>query len=204
MKNLILYVLGGATVVGGLLFVKKKRGHAVFEAAASAALPAGKTVETMSANNSTGSINYSPTTNLAGFNVPVKQIVPPKAAPGTVNYPPATTQTDPRVMSGTVSLFQAAAPIPSNFYYKPADGDLWPIVSMRLGGTAKARLVDYANNKQLPIVSSDAAAIGKLNGIVSYSDFGAWIKAGKPLRLPVGGWNDVAGPVTNAMGTIGQ
>lgn len=204
MKNLVLYVLGGVSVLGGLVFLKKKKGHAAYEAA-SKALPAGSgAAETVSANNSTGSVNYSPTTTLAGFNVPLKVIVPPRAAPGAVSYPPATTQVNPASVPGTVAAFQAAAPIPSNFYYKPAAGDVWAIVAMRLGGTSKARLIDPNNNKQLPIVSIDNAAIGKLNGIVAYGDFVSWIQAGKPLRLPVGGWNDVAGPVPNAMGTIGQ
>ncbi len=44
--------------------------------------------------------------------------------------------------------------------------------------------------------------LGKLNGFVTLSDIDRWVKAKKPLMLPMGGWNDVAGPVPHAMGTI--
>lgn len=203
MKNLILYALGGVTVFGGYLFLKKKSHPALAAATtATAALPSAGTKETSTANNSTGSINYTAVSNLAGFNVPVRQVVVPRAAPGTVTYPPATTVTDPKNMSGTVINYQNAAPIPSNFYYYPADGDLWGIVSARLGGTPAIRITDPKNNSQIPLTSVPSADVGKLNGIVSYKDFDLWMKAKKPLRLPVGGWNDVAGKVPGATGDI--
>ncbi len=204
MKNLLVYGLGGATVIATFLYMKKKKGHAELSAVAAAttaALPSG-TKETVAANNSTGSINYSPVSQIAGFNVPIKTIAVPKAAPGSVTYPPATTVTDPRNMSGTVASFQNAAPIPSNFYYYPAAGDMWGILAARLGGTPLVRMVDPKNNSSIPLAMLPLADVGKLNGFVSLKDVDVWLKAMKPIRLPVGGWNDVSGPTPGAMGSI--
>jgi hypothetical protein len=156
---------------------------------------------TVAASNPSGSISYTAPVNVPGFNVPIQHVVVQQAPPGT-SYPPATTQTDPSKMAGTVIAYQAATPVDSGKMYYPASGDLWPIVQARLGGTPKARIMDPKNNKSIPLSILSGADVGKLNGILSLADFDAWLKAGKPLKLPAGGWNDVSGPVQNAMGSI--
>lgn len=171
-------------------------------AARPAATPSAENAGTASgANNTYGSITHTPPTILPGFNVPIQHVAVPKADPGTT-YPPATTVTDPKNMQGTVIAYQAARPVDSGTSYYPAAGDLWGIISARLGGTPKARIVDPKNNSTTPLKILSMADVGKLNGIVSLRDFDNWLKAGKPLKLPLGGWNDVSGPVPNAMGSI--
>jgi len=192
---MIIPVIAVAGLVG-LYYYKKK--HDVAAQVAAAPTP---TTGNGYAGTTEGGISYTPTSTVPGFGTPIRHIVAtPPAAP--IAYAPASTVTDPNNMHSTVAAYQAAQPAPSNVYYYPADGDLWPILLARLGGTPKARIVDAKNNASTPLSVVSMADIGKLNGFVSAKDFDNWLKAKKPLHLPLGGWNDVSGPVQFAMGSI--
>jgi len=203
---LIPIALGAVALYGAYSWDKKRKATALAGALATppAAAPGGAAATaatTSPANNPYGSISHTAPVVLPGFNDTVQHVVVAQASDDTT-YPPATTQTDPANMKATVIAYQAAKPVDSGMMYYPASGDLWPIISGRLGGTTKARLTDPANNKSLPLKLLSMSDVGKLNGIVSTSDFTTWLKAGKPLKLPLGGWNDVSGPIPNAMGSI--
>jgi hypothetical protein len=138
---------------------------------------------------------------------------PPAAA--SYAYPPATTQTNPKDIPADVIRYQAAQPVPSGVYYYPAPGDLWPIVSGRLQGATATMLTSAAPGDRAALqqflYETDKAGkagavllanLGKLNGFVSFGDYNAWMKSGKPLHLPAGMYVDHSGPVKGAMGTI--
>lgn len=199
--------LGAIALYGLYRYDQSKKSVAGALAAQPSAPPGAAGATSSAAMNPTGTITHTAPVNVPGFNTAIQYVKPPQGQ-GDVPYPPATTQTDPSSLAGknAVIKYQAAQPIPSGMSYYPAPDDVSLVVSARLGGTSAARLTGggaYAKAhpedvlKQLPLEQ-----LGKLNGFVSLSDFAEWVKAGKPLALPQGGFNDVSGPVPNAKGTI--
>jgi len=196
----------GAAALYGLYRFEKNRGTVADQVAASLSATPGAAATSSAAMNPSGSIEHTAPVNVPGFNTAIQYVKPPQGQ--GINYPPATTQTDPNSFTGKSAVinYQAAQPIPSGMSYYPAPGDVSLVVSARLGGTSAARLTSgpaYAKaNPQDVLKTLPLAQLGKLNGFVSLPDFANWVKAGKPLALPQGGFNDVSGPVPNAMGTI--
>lgn len=207
---MIVPVALGVAALYGLYSWDKKRKSTVAQAGATSTAPGatdGGTnipATTVAANNPTGAIAYTPKQNIPGFGTQAQHVVVPPASVDTV-YPPASTRVDPNApqMKPIIAAFQAARPQPSNQFYYPAKGDYWTGgVQARLGGTPKARIEDGSHNKDIPLSLVSAADVGKLNGLVTASDLNDAVKAGKALRLPVGGWSDVSGPTIGAMGSI--
>ncbi len=214
-------ILGGAALLGYYAYQKKKQSHPAVAASDVAntmtgAPPPPKPGQEyagpqLPANNSLGAISYHPTVIVPGFNTPLKYVAVPPAPSGTA-YPPASTVTDPAGMVARINSWQAATPTPSAMYYYPADpavnpdkhADIWSIVAARLGGTPKARLLDPKGTAStIPLSAVHVDDLGKLNGIVSFKDWDIALQNRKPIMLPLGGYNDIAGPVPFAMGTIG-